>query len=378
MASGYDLQKDMSISIGEFVCRQHDRSYLTQGHDNESLPASLSELIIMALVDLRRPASLADIDLWITKLLGAEHHTYQPTGYGFYPTKRIHTVIQLLTLAFDLPVKEWPREPPVEAHGRSQTLSEGDIQGTPPAVPPWTTLSRWTTPIRDAVPFPRRRLFSPWSPDKYFPIMKLPVKLREYIFKYALALPSGATMRPRGSLMIPRSGSERWALLAPRWHSDGLEQYDVESDFLALLRVSKSFYREAMPFLWSQVLIVGTSFELCRLLRDTTPWKLVEQIEIHLRGDDERFMHSGKYVSVDDDYIATLAALPRLRKLIVHLMPLSPVARFTRAQLDTPSVASLRRHVRGLEELVVHDLVEGCKDVLRAELVGARKVSAVS
>jgi hypothetical protein len=236
----------------------------------------------------------------------------------------------------------------------------------------WPAPPRWKTLIRDAALFLRRRLFSPWSPDKHFPIMKLPVELREYIFKYALALPSGAYMRTKE----PRRNChgdlcERWEISAPRWHSAS-RQCKVDSNFLALLRVSKTFYQEASPCFWSQdFLVSGNAPKVCLLLRGAMGWKHVRQIDLKLRDDgDQRTID-------DDDEIALLAAMPRLCKLIVRLTPLRPNRRKENI-LEIPSVVSLRRHVRGLEELIVHGPLECCEDVLRAELMGPQKMSRVS
>jgi hypothetical protein len=99
-------------------------------------------------------------------------------------------------------------------------------------------------------------------------------------------------------------------------------------------------------------------------------WKYVEQIDLKLR-------HGGDQCTLDDDdEIALLATMPRLRKLIVRLTPLR-VYRRKGNILKVPSVVSLRKHVRGLEELVVHGPLEICEDVLRAELMGPREVSGV-
>ena len=78
----------------------------------------------------------------------------------------------------------------------------------------------------------------------------------------------------------------------------------------------------------------------------------------------------------DDEEIALLATMPRLRKLIVRLTPLRVYSRKENI-LKVPSVVSLRKHVRGLEELVICGPLENCEDVLRAELMGSREVSGV-
>jgi hypothetical protein len=245
MVDNYGLQKDLLKSIHEFTYRQYERS-VQSNNDDEPLPATHSELIIMALVDIGRPASAEDINLWITRLLGADYREHRRSGHLQYPAKSLLTVGHLLTSAFDLPAEE---------------VSDHTLPGP----------VRWTTPIRDAALFLSRRLFSPWSPDKHFPIMKLPVELREYIFRYALALPPGARMRTKE----PRRNSrgERWEILAPRSHSD-LREYEIHPDFLALLRVSKSFYQEASPCFWSSdILVSGNAPKICRLLQGAMGWK---------------------------------------------------------------------------------------------------------
>lgn len=129
---------------------------------------------------------------------------------------------------------------------------------------------------------------------------------------------------------------------------------------------------------WSIRVGVGTAPELCRLLHDFTPWKHVEQIDLHLSGEGEQRMRGGDWVSVDDGCIATLAALPRLRKLVVHATPAKAcVGKITVTEpvpLEIPGVASLRRHVQGLKELVVHGIPTGSEESLRAELLRPRKV----
>ena len=268
-----------------------------------------------------------------------------------------------------------PLEPGVNALDRSpdadSTLPERESWRDPPSVADSMLLGppRWTTPIRDAALLLRRRLFSPWSPKKHFPIMRLPVELREYIFKFALALPPGACMRTKEPRRNCRGGlGVRWELSAPRWHS-ALKQYEVDADFLALLRVSKAIYREASPCFWSQdVAVSGNAPKLCRLLRGAMGWKFVRHIDMKLRDDvDQRTLD-------DDDDIASLAAMPLLRKLTVRLTPLRPNRR-KEDILRIPSVVSLRQHVRNLEELVIHGPLENCEDILRAELMGPRKVS---
>jgi hypothetical protein len=68
MVGAYDLQKDLSKTIFELICRHHGRFDKPEG-DDKRLPATRSELIIMALVDMGHPASPEEINLWITKLL---------------------------------------------------------------------------------------------------------------------------------------------------------------------------------------------------------------------------------------------------------------------------------------------------------------------
>lgn len=98
-------------------------------------------------------------------------------------------------------------------------------------------------------------------------------------------------------------------------------------------------------------------------------WKFVRHIDLKLRDDvDQRTLGD------DDDDIASLAAMPLLRKLTVRLTPLRPNRRMEDI-LRIPSVVSLRQHVCNLEELVIHGPLENCEDVLRAELMGPRKVS---
>ena len=100
-------------------------------------------------------------------------------------------------------------------------------------------------------------------------------------------------------------------------------------------------------------------------------WKYVRKIDLKLRDDgDQRALD-------DDEEIALLASMPRLRSLIVRLTPLRPY-RNKEGILKVPGVASLRRHVRGLEELVICGPLQKCDDVLRAELVGPRKVLGAS
>jgi hypothetical protein len=199
--------------------------------------------------------------------------------------------------------------------------------------------------------------------------MKLPVELREYVFKYALALPSGACMRTKEPRRNCRGDlGERWEIIAPRWHPP-LRQHEVVPGFVTLLRVSKTFYREASPCFWSQgILVSGNAPKLCRLLRRGMGWKSVRRIDLKLRdGGDECILD-------DNDEIALLATMPRLRKLSVRLTPLRP-NREKESILKVPSVVSLRKHIRGLEELVIRGPLECCEHVLRLELMGPRKVS---
>lgn len=369
MADDFDIQKDISKSISEFICRQHECSDRAEGED-KPLAATHSELIMMALVDMRRPASAKDIDEWITMLLGQNYREHRPPHCHRNLQERLLTITHLLETASDLPVVEIPSEKGVPGRCQFHQHPSADHTLTEPGSGGWATL------IRDAAPFLHRRLFSPWSSDKHFPIMELPIELRESIFKYALVLPSGARikLRERGK---NRQG-ETWAISAPRWHC-GPKRYEVDPDFLALLRVSKSFYQEASPCFWSQVVVCGTPSEICRLLQGATAWKSVEQLDLRLREDRDQLMPGGKWVSLDDDGIAALATLPRLCKLSVRWLPLFDP--FRRGQLDVANVAciaSLRRHVRGLKELEVHRLLSDCEDVLRAELIGPRAGSGMS
>lgn len=398
MVDTYNLQKDLSKTIFDFICRHHERVDRSKGGDDEPLPATRSEMIVMALVDIGRPASPEEINLWITNLLGANYREHRRAGYHEYPAECLLTIGDLLYRAFDLPVIEVPPEPRFNAFARSQILlnevqrrtnqnvsTHGITMGTMSIADP--TLSelhswqippsvedcmrpgpvKWTTPIRDAALFLRRRLFSPWSPDKHFPIMKLPVELREYIFRYALALPPGACMRTKEPRRNCRGDlCERWEIFAPRWHS-AAKQYEVDSDFLALLRVSKAFHREAAPCFWSQGIIVsGNTPKLCRLLRGTVGWKYVGQVDLKLRDD-------GYQRTIDDDdEIALLATMPRLRKLIVRLTPLRSY-RSKESIMKVPGVVSLRKHFRGLEELIICGPLELCENVLRSELMCPHK-----
>lgn len=391
-----DLQKDLTKSIHEFICRHHERPDSSE-RSKEPLLATHSELIIMALVDMERPASAEDINLWVTRHFG--------TGYRGPPAERLLTIGSLLTSAFDLPVVEIPSEPQNEELG-DQTLSEYgltvQIMAEHGSVPDRTLpeLMRWTAPIRDAAPFLRRRLFSPWSPDKTFPIMELPVELREHIFKYALLLPPGATMKPIqvhrdsrrrkfigereliGYWVISKPACKwfvgRWAISAPRWHPTS-KRHDIEPESFALLRVSKAIYEEAIPFFWSQNLLVSsTAWKLRLLLEPTMGWKYVEQIKLELEVYRSPHTPQREMMSHEDKCIAVLASMPRLRKLVICLSPVAGWRRKSEGEVDVlsiPSVASLRKHVRGLKELVVHGMLKELEDILRAELMGPRKMS---
>lgn len=380
MVDYYDLQKDLSESVFKSVHCQHER-FSQSLNDDEALPATRSELIVIALLDMGRPASAEDINLWITRLLGADYRDHRWPGCHENPAECLITIGDLLHHAFDLPVIEVSPETRVDnvlAHNVSAvdsallTLESWLIpRSIADSMLPRPT--RWTVPIRDAALFLRRSLFSPWSPDKHFPIMKLPVELREYIFTYALALPPGACMRTKEPCKDCRSDlCERWEISAPRWNCASTKQYEVDADFLALLRVSKAFHREAAPCFWSQdIRVSGNAPKICRLLRGAMGWKYVRKIDLKLRDDgDQRALD-------DDEEIALLASMPRLRSLTVRLTPLRPY-RSKEGIFKVPGVASLRRHVRGLEELVVRGPLEKCEDVFRAELMGPRKVSGVS
>jgi hypothetical protein len=100
-------------------------------------------------------------------------------------------------------------------------------------------------------------------------------------------------------------------------------------------------------------------------------WKYVRQIDLKLRNGGDQCAFD------DDDEIALLATMPRLRKLIVRLTPLRVYSR-KESILKVPSVVSLRKHVRGLEELVICGPLGNCEDVLRAELMGPREVLGMS
>ena len=91
-------------------------------------------------------------------------------------------------------------------------------------------------------------------------------------------------------------------------------------------------------------------------------WKYVRRIDLKLRDDGDQGTLD------DDDEIALLATMPRLRRLIVRLTPLRAY-RDKEVMLKVPSVVSLRKHVRGLEELVIHGPLKRCEDVLRSELM---------
>jgi hypothetical protein len=83
-----DLQKDLTKSIHEFICRHHERPDSSE-RSKEPLLATHSELIIMALVDMERPASAEDINLWITRLLGADYRDHQWPGCHEYPAESL-------------------------------------------------------------------------------------------------------------------------------------------------------------------------------------------------------------------------------------------------------------------------------------------------
>lgn len=76
-----------------------------------------------------------------------------------------------------------------------------------------------------------------------------------------------------------------------------------------------------------------------------------------------------------------MAGIPRLRQLIVRLCPVAENwIKLKRGGdvLAIPSVVSLRKHFRGLEEVILRGMLRKYEDFLRAELMGPRKVSVAS
>ncbi|GAB7330405.1 hypothetical protein MBLNU13_g02025t1 [Cladosporium sp. NU13] len=136
----------------------------------------------MALVDMRRPASAKAIELHITRQIGLGHRVHQSPGHRERPVRHFYAIYGLIQSAFDLPLVEVPPGSRVDALDRGHTLSiHWEIPpSTADCVMPGSFPVRWRAPISDAASFPRRRLFSPWSPDEHFPIMKLPDELREW------------------------------------------------------------------------------------------------------------------------------------------------------------------------------------------------------
>ena len=386
MDSDYSLQENISNAISKFIHCRHER-YNRYGDGDEPLSATPSELIVMALVDMQRPASSKEIELHITRRFRL--------GYRVPQGRDLYVIYGLIQSGFDIPLLEVPPVPAVDTLNPGHRLFESDTQlfrdrglseqeifvqrmsaAHPPAADRSLAEVRWTTHIRDAALFLRRRLLSPWTPGKHFPIMKLPVELREWIFKYALLLPPGAVMKHT----YAKHCSGRWAITAPRWHSPS-KPYYVEAKFFALLRVSKAFYQEAQPHIWSQNLLVsGTAPMLGVLLRPTMRWKYINQIELQLEGYLKPGKAERKMMVYEDECIAVLAGMPRLRKLVVCLTRIPQGWKKCKREHDlwvVPGIMSVRKHVRGLRELVVHGVLEEYEDSLRAELMGPRQAGCL-
>lgn len=107
-------------------------------------------------------------------------------------------------------------------------------------------------------------------------------------------------------------------------------------------------------------------------------WKYVEQIKLDLGVYRSPDTIQREMISHEDECIAVLASMPRLRGLVIRLCPFAERWRKSEGEgsvLAIPSVVSLRNHFRGLRELVVHGILEEYEGLLGAELMGTRKAS---
>lgn len=186
MDVAHTLEEDISDSISKFIHFRHECSN-QQGEEGEPLVATPSELIVMALVDMQRPATSKEMELHITRPFRL--------GYRVPDGKSLHAIYGVIQSGFDLPLLEVPLEPGICGLRRGRTLSEEHKQllrdqnlseqeifvKAMSAAHPLQLIIRWpevrlNIHIRDAALFLRRRLFSPWSPDKHFPIMETPCR----------------------------------------------------------------------------------------------------------------------------------------------------------------------------------------------------------
>lgn len=326
---------------------RHDiRDYVYQQQRGKKGNATTVELIVMACVMSDRPLSIPDVCRWVNRYTMGCDENVNPSAW-------LHSVGPEL--------KDW-RVPVREVRENGTRC--------------------WMSPTTNADIFLRRRLFrrTTVAPKKPFRLMDLPAEIRVSIFEFALLLPrSGvwhdlqkrrttkAWTAEREGGMTPYSPDE-WRLHrdSPRDDPKWLFQVNLQAH-LSLFRVSKLVYKEALPCYYSQNVFFLPNDEAAS--------------DFFRRLPDARLRHVGHvvwrcehYGPPSDVMIQKLAALPRLRTLIVH-MPSQQWGLYD-IQAGVPlSVVSQMSSITGLEDVQFFGAISEQEEILRSKMVGQKKVS---
>lgn len=379
MATSSNLRNDLIVCIDDYVREWRDARY--------RMPATVPEIVIMALVKLDKPCSHDDTLGWMrTSFIycgicyckpNANHKHGGPKGapecsYWHHISQKVFDSFNM----FDIPLRE-----------------DLDVPG------------KWSTRVRGANSFLRRQLFSRYPPDQHFPIMKLPPEIRDAIFRYALLLPPSGTEctndGPRHSHSYDTRKSSSYNMAALRfrttsreydeefrrdlwWHKKDngehglLRRYKVRPSFFNVLHVSKTFQKEALPCFWSQNFFYAREHTALNLLIRRLPREyrhLLENVGFRYHYKNEPSSKSDiRHYGKDrwNKIMAALSRLPRLRRLVLDVSQ-EAIPRYL---LDDANL----RSVRGLREFELHGFTGSCslckeaEASLKAEMMSSREL----
>jgi hypothetical protein len=350
MATSNTLQDDLRELITIYVqIRQH----------HSIRKANTAELIVMACIMSDEPLSIPEVLSWVRR----------------HSTKILSDVLPA-----------WLLEVRPDFADFRVPICEVVEQGS----------KQWTSPIAAAHVFLRRRLFphSIRSPQAHFRIMDLPAEVRVSIFEFALLLPRSGVWydiqnRATGNGQLYQSfkvwtadrdlASNTCRYLPSHWNIDKDTPFsDSKSLFrvhlarhLTLFRVSKQVYKEALPAYYSQ--------NVFYLPNDWATLQLFQNFSVM------QFHHLGNIVwrwpkkkKPARKLVQSLAALPRLRTLVIDTPPAEPLLWWAygdgvrrQAGLSADDVAQLTE-IRGLQDVTFFGAILEHEEFLRSHMIGHR------
>jgi hypothetical protein len=251
---------------------------------------------------------------------------------------------------------------------------------------------RWTSPIAAANVFLRRCLF-PYAnqfPQAHFRIMDLPPEVRALIFEFTLLLPCTGVWYDFQTRRAGDANMKVWTAdrdlspivsryLPSHWNTNKdhpwadpktLCRVDL-AGHLRLFRVSKQVYKEALPAYYSQnIIYLPNDWATLQLFQNFSA------MQFHYLGNIVWRWPKNKKPA--RKLVQSLAALPRLRTLVVDTPPAEPLLWWeygdgVRRQVGlTFGDVELLAEIRGLQDVTFFGAILEHEEFLRSRMIGHR------